>query len=240
MKVLQLRRNVGLWILVCLMILALGLPVTAQAKKEEIVVWLFGSHFGDANPLHESWFENIAELFEQENPGYTVSIHPSSANTTQRLLASIASGTDIPDVVMLLYADARGLYEQGALLELNEFIDRTPHMAMDNFLPTARRMVQKEGKIYGMPWTFEAHPHAFRMDYANESGLDTNPEAWATWDDLVRYAQLMTRLDGSGNVTRAGFAGAHEGQGMGDESLYPVALAQWRSIHGRRGSSVQQ
>ncbi|MGI6082201.1 MAG: ABC transporter substrate-binding protein [Limnochordia bacterium] len=174
--------------------------VALAAPQREIVVWMAYAHVTDE---YKTWFDKQTERFERENPGASVRFE-YIRGINDKLLAASAAGV-APDMTHASIAYARSLYEAGVLLELDRFIADTPHLAPDNFLPTALVFCQKDGQTFGVPWTLEAAAVLYNRDHMNEAGLDERPESMATWDDLVQYAQRLRQIEGDGTISRSGY-----------------------------------
>lgn len=184
--------------LLCIaMVVSYGVEVQAL-DKEEVTVWMFDAHQTDA---YHSWYEKVTSLFEEKNPGATLNFVFGSMEKLQ----VAALGGISPDVALVSMRYARSFYESGMFLELNKYIDTTPHMALEEFLPAAIAFGEKDGKIFGFPWSFEARTVAYNTKHMAEAGLNSRPEGIGTWDDLVNSAKRLVIRDGDGTITRSGF-----------------------------------
>lgn len=184
--------------MVCLLLMAMtGVPTHAN-EKEELVVWMWTAHVTD---LYQSWYEKVTEWFEQENPGATVRFEFSSQ---EQLMAAVAAGNP-PDVSLVSVSRAREFYDAGMFTDLNKYIETTPHMALENFLPSSIETARRDGVVFGVPWSWEAKSIYYNMHHLAEAGLDGGEGALATWDDLETYARRLVRKEGSGEITRSGF-----------------------------------
>src|SRR5690606_14853937 len=121
-----------------------------------------------------------------------------------RLVAAAAAGVS-PDVTQISVAFARGLYEAGLLLPLNDYIAKTPELQMDQFIPVAPIFNQKDGIIYGIPHNIDANALLYNVDAFEEAGLDASVYAIDSWETFKTYAQRLTRHSSTGDVIRAGY-----------------------------------
>lgn len=152
-------------------------------------------HIGD-------WLDGIKEQFEQEHPGVTVNYKAS--NGIEGLILAAASGTPSPDVTIASVAWARDAYKSGLLSPLNEYWEKSSVGDLD-FFPSARIFNQMDGKIYGAPWSMEAYTIVYNVDMFEESGLDPDPDAIGSWDELLVAGRRLHRENDGGDVLVAGF-----------------------------------
>ena len=176
-----------------------SVPAAAQ-EKTEVVVWLWGAHSTEG---YQAFQRRVTALFEEEHPGATLRFE-YGPNSPDRLVTAAAGGA-VPDVSLASISYARYLYDAGVIAPLNNYMERTPHTAPDQFLPVAMIYNQKNGVYYGIPWSLEAAAILYNRNHLRAAGLDERPEAIRTWDDLVTYAQALTRRDASGNIIRNGY-----------------------------------
>ena len=133
------------------LIIALACVVVASAaeQKTEVLVWMWPSH---SRELYLEWNQELTRRFEGANPGATLQFE---FHDMQKFVVASAAGVP-PDVTLASVMYARQYYESGLYRELNAYIESTPHMTPDNFLPASMVAAQKDGRIYGMPWRLEA------------------------------------------------------------------------------------
>lgn len=114
------------------------------------------------------------------------------------------AGGVAPDVAQLSIIWARDLYDQGMLLELNSYLEKSPQTAPRNFIPATQVYNQKQGRIYGVTFVMDSAALAYNKDHFAAAGLDESPFALATWNDFLEAAKKLTRRSGD-QVQRGGF-----------------------------------
>lgn len=197
------REWLAMVLLTCLAVLTLGGAAQA-AEKREVVVWMWTAHVTDQ---YQSWYERFTEWFEAENPGATIRFEFADTASGEKLTAAVAGGAP-PDVSLVSIAHARTFYEAGMFRDLNKYVEQTPYLTLDNFLPTSVIFGQKDGKIFGLPWSLEAKSVLYNSDHLIEAGLDDRPESLRTWQDLVSYARHLVKREPDGRIGRSGFVSA--------------------------------
>lgn len=217
-------------ICMCLGLLGLGIPAfAADEEREEVVVWMWTAHVTD---LYQSWYEKMIQWFEEENPGLTLRFEFVDTAAGEKLMAAVAGGAP-PDVSLASIAHARTFYEGGMFLDLNRYVEQTPHMSLDNFLPASVQFGQKDGKIFGLPWSLEARAVLYNRKHLTEAGLDDRPQALDTWDDMVRYAQHLVRRDSDGAIFRSGMV-----LGMDTSNFAAYLYSNGGSFYNESGTAV--
>ncbi len=185
------------------LVLAMGSISTAFAQ-ETLQVW---DWWGRGSQAAIDWFEHVEKTFEEQHPGvdYQFLTIAGAGGLNDRLVAAAASGLS-PDASQISVAYARGAFEAGLLMPLNEYLDKTPELQMHNFIPVSSTFNQKDGQIYGIPHNIDANALVYNVDLFDEAGLDSGVYAIDNWDTFRDYAQKLTRFSSSGDVIRTGFA----------------------------------
>ena len=113
------------------------------------------------------------------------------AQAAEKLTAALAANT--PPDVMLLTVDQHmpAFARQGALLPLDEFGKSDKSAQMDKYAPGFIKNGTKDGKLYQIPLARSTPLLYFNKDHFKAAGLpETAP---STWDQMVEYAQRLTR-----------------------------------------------
>ena len=153
-------------------------------------------------------FEALPSAFAEVEPTIQLELQnvPFDEYFT-KFLAAHAAG-DVPDVMHSSVDWGRSFFDRGAILDLTPFIETTPSMARDQFLPGALHQATKGAAQYGVPGEGPDHDTIFyNVDYFAEAGLPTELEEvmnW-TWSDFTEAATTLTVRDANGQVSRSGF-----------------------------------
>jgi len=124
------------------------------------------------------------------------------SNVDQRTLIATAGG-DPPDIAGLFDHVIAQFADQGALLELDDWVRRLGIREAD-FKPIWWNIGTYEGHLYALP----SAPYTIALYYNRrlfrQAGLDPDhpPE---TIDELSRYSERLTRRDANGHIIQAGF-----------------------------------
>lgn len=182
-------------------ILMISVVGTGQAK-EKITVFLWRAWAQTTSGTLGQWFEGVKEEFEATYPDVEVEYQFVDGGADPILIA-IAGGTP-PDATIASVAYALDLYDQGVLRPLNEYWSRSP-VNEYTFFPSAQVFNQRDGIIFGAPWSMEAETIVYNIDLFEQNGLDPHPDALANWDELIAAAKRLHREDASGQIRVAGF-----------------------------------
>jgi multiple sugar transport system substrate-binding protein len=121
---------------------------------------------------------------------------------TQLFLAALAAG-NAPDVISLDIILHPYFNSLGAFLDITDRINALDYRAA---LPEGMlHLGEAEGRYYGIPYTVDLSGLVWNKELFREAGLDPErpPE---TWDELIEYAQKLTKTNDSGEVEQYGFA----------------------------------
>ena len=181
-------------------ILMISVVGTGQAK-EKITVFLWRAWAQTMSGTLGQWFEGVKEEVpgDVSGCGSRVSIVDGGADP---ILIAIAGGTP-PDATIASVAYALDLYDQGVLRPLNEYWSRSP-VNEYTFFPSAQVFNQRDGIIFGAPWSMEAETIVYNIDLFEQNGLDPHPDALANWDELIAAADTLT-VRTLGPIRVAGF-----------------------------------
>ena len=115
-----------------------------------------------------------------------------------------------PDIYNLHMDWAPRLIAAGALDEPPQAL---AERVRRDYVPSTVEAATFDGKLWGVPTETSNYLLVYNKENLAEAGFNAPP---ATWDELLRMSQAMTKRDGSGRATRLGF-------GYGDT---PASLSQ--------------
>ena len=123
--------------------------------------------------------------------------------TFQKALTANAGGNP-PDLALMADVDVWSLRDADAIQPLDDFIAKAGGADyLKDFQDAFVQDVTIDGKIWGLPFQKSTPVFYWNKDAFKEVGLDPEkpPE---NWDELVTFAQKLTKKDAAGNVTRYG------------------------------------
>ncbi len=99
---------------------------------------------------------------------------------------------------------ARDFWDQGLLLNLNPYVERTPELQPDQFIPATQLYNQVDGNIYGITNAMDVDLLIYNLDILEESGFSTDPNTYDTWEGFYDAVQKLTVYEPDGTVARYG------------------------------------
>ena len=172
---------------------AFAAPAIAQGAPVEVSFFYPVAVGGPITKL----VDGFAADFEKENPG--IRVKPIYAGTYQetivKALTAHKSGTP-PVTSVLLSTDMFTLIDEDAIVPI-EGVDTKV------FYPAFMANSQTGGKTWGIPFQRSTIVLYWNKELFKEAGLDPNRPP-ANWNEMLQYAQKLTKRDASGNVTQWG------------------------------------
>ncbi|MDK2951546.1 MAG: multiple sugar transport system substrate-binding protein [Kosmotogales bacterium] len=188
-----------------LLVLVSVLLVTGLFAKTTITYWQY---------FYQTKKDTINELikeFEKENPDIKV-VHETFpyADFGTKVASSIPIGKG-PDIIALYYGWLPSYVGADYLIPLpeeyfpDEYID-------ENFFSFVKPGVTYEGNAYALPTAVRALALFYNKKLFEDAGLDPdNPPA--TLDELLDYAQKLSKYDNKGNLIQEGLGVQPNNQG---------------------------
>jgi sn-glycerol 3-phosphate transport system substrate-binding protein len=148
--------------------------------------------------------DGYAADFEKENPG--IKVKPVYTGTYQesivKALTAHKSGQP-PTTAILLSTDMFTLIDEDAIVNFESIAGGNDAAWIKSFYPAFMANSQTGGKTWGIPFQRSTIVLYWNKELFKEAGLDPN-KAPASWDEMLAYAQKLTKKDASGNVTQWG------------------------------------
>ena len=197
-----------------------GDAAMAEGDLKTIVVWAepWTARHMIENPDKDGQYGlKLKELFEAQNPGFTVSIedHSWDNELRQNLMTALMGGT-APDVVV-----SENFFKQ--YVEMGAIIPLDPYIAdiKDDLIPGTYAAAEVDGSLYGISQFTGVFGFERNCDVITAAGLDCT-NAPATWDELLAQAQAVNNSGVANGFTLQGPIG----DSVGSVFRVAVLLAQ--------------
>ena len=130
----------------------------------------------------------LVAQFNQEHPDITVTYRSIPwADWYQIFMAAIASGA-APDISTGAGYQAVQLYDQGAILALDDVIGQWKNNGkLDDFLPKTVDTLKYDGHYVALPWAIDIRVWYYRKDLFEEA----NVQPPTTWQEFKAAAQAL-------------------------------------------------
>jgi sorbitol/mannitol transport system substrate-binding protein len=143
-----------------------------------------------ANPQMQD-VEMLTKYFEAQNPGIKVNYVTLPENESRaKITASVSTKSNEFDVVMISNYETPMWARYGWLTNLQPYIDKTPGYDANDFVPSIRTSLSRNGSMYSVPFYGESSFLMYRKDLFAKAGL-TMP-AHPTWLQVASFARKLT------------------------------------------------
>ena len=139
----------------------------------------------ELSPKFDTYFEQLIDQFEQENPDVKVKWTDVPWSAMQGKILSAVAAKTAPDVVNLNPDFASQLASKGSWLDLNESISETDR---DRYLANIWEASSLNGKTFGVPWYLTARIAIYNKAMFDEAGISSPPKTYA---ELATAAQKI-------------------------------------------------
>jgi multiple sugar transport system substrate-binding protein len=163
---------------------------TESAGDQSLTVLLITSHEGAANLLSEEYEELTGVKI---NP--VIVPYDEIGNT---LALDQQSGANTIDVAAPWYVSIGDLAASGAIQDLTDWIDETPDLDTDDFIPSIYdAYTSYDGKRWGLPFDGDTHVLFYNREILARNGITEPPK---TWDEYVADSALITQNESANGV----------------------------------------
>lgn len=182
--------------------LALALASVSYAQSPVEVPFFYPVAVG--GPITKI-IDGYAAAFEKDNPG--IKLKPIYSGSYQesiaKALTAVKSG-EPPVMSILLSTDMFTLIDEDAIVPFDSLIKTADDKAwFKSFYPGFMENSQTGGKTWGIPFQRSTIVMFYNKEMFKAAGLDP-AQPPQTWQQMVQYAQKLTKRDASGNVTQWG------------------------------------
>ncbi len=183
---------------VCSALLAAGCAKPSAESGTVIKVAFWGS------PEEVTIIQDLVNEWQKQRPDVHVRLeHTPFSNYVSRLLTRMA-GNVAPDIMAVEVNLFPGLWAKDAFLSLTPFIDRDKDFRLGDFFPEVVERFTVNGPVYAIPR--DTAPFAcvyYNKKLFDQAGVPYPTDDW-TWDDLLRAAKKLTKVE-DGRITQYGF-----------------------------------
>jgi len=135
--------------------------------------------------------QDLCLQFESTHPNIRVEIaNEPGDRAMEKLQQMVAAGTP-PDVMSIHGAYFIPLAANGALLDLDPFMEQDEPFDLGDFYPELVELCRHEGKLYSLPRYTSVYVLFYNKDLFDAAGVSYPDDAW-TWDDYLAAARKLT------------------------------------------------
>ena len=183
----------------------------APAKSVELTVW---TRF----PEMEKLLREVGELYTKDHPNVKVTVTLFAQRALDDKIAVALPAGEAADLIENGAVSVYPFYAQG-------FLEPVPKDLVDWLKQhVSKDMIESgaDGVVFAVPFFTGIQALYYNADYFKAAGLTRCPQ---TLDELVDYAQKLTKRDDKGNITVSGFGLRLAGGGYGvAEKFWALAM----------------
>lgn len=167
-----------------------GAAASTNPEDQSLTVLLITSHQGAADLLAAEYEELTGVEIDP-----VIVPYDEIGNT---LALDQQSGANTIDVAAPWYVSIGDLAADGAIQDLTEWIDETPELAVDDFIPSIYdAYTAYDGRRWGLPFDGDTHVLFSNTEILERNGIT---EAPTTWEQYLEDAALITANEGADGV----------------------------------------
>lgn len=175
----------------CAVVATTASAATGRAQANKLTVWL-------QVDAQSGWPDVVAaanQQFQQQNPGWTVSVqYQSWGDHLQKFDATIA-GNDTPDVIEMGNTEMTAYMSTGAFADLSGAKSQFPNSG--SWLAGLAKSGMYGGKLYGVPYYAGSRVVTYRSDLFKKAGVTTSPTSIPQFTaDLQKVAKMEKGVKG--------------------------------------------
>jgi len=152
------------------------------------------------------WGDNPAQLqglFDKYTEKTGIKVEVNAPVEIDKILAALSS-SEPPDVIVLSGGDQiKSLAKENVVLQLNDIINSSG-IDLNDIFPAPMIQCKQGDKIWCLPWGTDIYALFWNKDLFEDAGLDPNTPP-KTMEELVEFADKLTKVDDKGNLIQVGF-----------------------------------
>jgi len=138
---------------------------------------------------NEPTMKKFAADFHKQHPNITIKFENVPAEQAGQVLTTRIAGNNPPDVAFVNASDTADYASRGALVDLQNYIDRSDVVKPDDYVDAFKTFVTYDNRMWGLPMDGESTGLFYRTDMFKEAGIDGPP---TTWDEFKADAAALT------------------------------------------------
>lgn len=176
-------RFLSLFLLVAIV---LSLAVFANAENPETVL-TFAINVGNCKEQNPEYYYAF-QAFMEANPDIKIELIENATEEHNAQMQLFASTNELPDMFWLLEGDAPAFYENGYLLNLNDFLNTHPDVSAAIADPIEYAYRADDGAVYGLACSSLVTGVYYNKAIFDECGIPY-PTDETTYEDMLGWAE---------------------------------------------------
>jgi ABC-type glycerol-3-phosphate transport system substrate-binding protein len=222
-----------LWCFFAAGILMLLVFIAACSKKQEtsggdsaakgpvrVTAWEMYGPERNINKIVDAFNKSQNEVFVVDE------FIPAHTELVQKVQVAATAGSGLPDAILVDMFYAPLINELVPLVDLNPYLEADPSISADDFYDNLRNFSNINGKQISLHAYANNNILFYNKALFRDAGLDPDKPP-KTWDEMVQYAQAMTKDGQWGYLCTAFF-----------DSYYEVASWQYQMFVWQNGAEM--
>ncbi|WP_436374021.1 ABC transporter substrate-binding protein [Cytobacillus sp. BC1816] len=164
-----------------------------DSKKNDEQVELTFMIWG--NEAHQEMYNKLLEKFYETHPNIKVNLESVPFPDYQQKITVLAAGRELPDIGWAAERMVPQFMENGILEDVSSFKDDAEYN-MDDFFPSTLELFEKDGKLYGLPFSTPPMVLFYNEDLFVNAGEQTPNEhveagTW-TWEQFEKSSKAIS------------------------------------------------
>lgn len=183
-------------------------------KPVEISLWT-------GYPELDPWFKIMTDEYKKQNPNITVNVSSFPLKEFEKKVSAAVPSNSAADIISINPSIALRYIQTNMIQKAPDDLSKMVNSGI--FPKVVVNDAMYNGAVYGVPHMMANAALFYNKKMFAEAGLTEPPK---TMDQLVEYAQKLTKRDASGKVERSGFSLRLSGGGSGVAEKFWVMLLQ--------------
>ena len=147
----------------------------------------------------------LVDRFNATHPDvYVDAIYQGSYDDAMNKLKASIQGKSTPNVMQIYEIGSKFMIDSNSIVPVQKYIDKE-NLDVSSFERNILAYYEINDQLYSMPFNVSTPILYYNKNMFREAGLDPgNPPV--TFDDVARYAKILTVRDSAGRVSRPGMA----------------------------------
>lgn len=160
------------------------------------------------NQAHLDLYAKLIEKFRQNHPNITVKMESVPFPDYQQKVTVLAAGQELPDIGWVSERMVPQFMANGILEDVSD-VKEDAAFKLDDMIPSTLELFQKDGKLYGLPFSTPPSVMFYNKDLFEKAGLkspnDLAKEGKWTWEEFEKAAKAISSGTGASKIYGANF-----------------------------------
>ncbi|MDT0316965.1 ABC transporter substrate-binding protein [Streptomyces millisiae] len=169
----------------------LGAGCSAGGGDRDHITWAIG-----LDPVGGPHFQRIAREFMDRNPGVTIELTPVPNGDLNAWLVTRLAADRAPDIVNMGVSAVGRYTTNGGTVDIG---DQLPDGFLDDYQPSLRALVEKDGGVFGIPQETNCAATYYRTDILRRIGVEPRNDLERAWtaEEIREIAVEAKRVTGA-------------------------------------------